>query len=150
MSETVVTEKLPCEKCGEPTPFDMLATVNTCEHCGTPEPHANSSIPDVDSFAYKFKALGPFLFFFGGAFIFYGINPYYWSEGRMFVTLFGIFCLMFFFLGALPLYLSSRKIKKASREKVEREGIGAELTEEEEVAAAWDKKTRTSNPKTDE
>tara|TARA_Y100001968_G_scaffold309468_1_gene329268 strand:+ start:736 stop:1188 length:453 start_codon:yes stop_codon:yes gene_type:complete len=150
MSEADRVEKLPCEKCGEPTPFDMLATVNTCEHCGTPEPHANSSIPDVDSFAYKFKALGPFLLLFGGAFIFYGINPFHWGEERMFVTLFGIFCLMFFFLGVLPFYLALRKIKKASREKVESEGIGAKLTEEEEVAAAWDKKTRTRNPKTDE
>ena len=150
MSKTDIAKKLPCEKCGELTPFDILATVNTCEHCGASEPHANSSIPDVDSFAYKFKALGPFLFFFGGAIIFYGINPFHWGEERMFVTLFGIFCLMFFFLGVLPFYLALRKIKKASREKVEREGIGAELTEEEEVAAAWDKKTRTGNPKTDE
>ena len=60
----------------------------------------------------------------------------------MFVTLFGIFCLMFFFLGVLPVYLALRKIKKASREKVAREGVGAKLTEEEALATAWDKQER--------
>ena len=44
MSDVEVPDELPCEKCGEMTPYDgLINTKLPCRGCGTPHPHTPGS-----------------------------------------------------------------------------------------------------------
>lgn len=113
MSGVEVPDQMPCEKCGKLTAYDGTIGANApCEHCGTPRPHTMTGSTG--------KPLLPFLIFFAGAFVFTLVNPWHLDEDQLFFVCFGIFCLMFLFLGVLPVVIAVWEVKKKSKEKEER------------------------------
>ena len=111
MSEVEAPDELPCEKCGEMTPYDGL--INTrlpCRGCGTPHPHTPGST--------GFGAI-VFMIFFVVALFMVLIDPLGMGEGAI-VPIFGIFALMFLFF-FLRVVIVGRKMKREAREKASQE-----------------------------
>jgi uncharacterized protein (DUF983 family) len=103
MTEIDVPDELPCEKCGEMTPYDgLIDTRLPCRSCGTPHPHTPGST--------GFGAI-VFMIFFVVAL------PVAWIVGEgAILILFPIFFLMFliFFVWFV---IAGMKIKREERRK---------------------------------